>query len=253
MFHNKLKEKLYRGEAAVGIFHGCASADLVEISALAGYDFVVIDCEHGPMSPESAQELVRAALCAGSVPLVRVPEISQSTMLRYLDIGAYGLEVPDVDTVEEARAMVAYSKYAPEGVRGVAFPRSADYGLCDIAEYTRQANAETLLVAHCENTESLSHLEEICRVPGIDVIMLGPFDMSQSLGVTGQVTHPLVESAAQRVLTVCRQYGKIPGIFCGSGAMARKRREQGFLFLGVGCDTVMYARACRKEWESYQG
>lgn len=251
MFHNKLKEKLYRGEAALGIFHGCGSADLIEVSALAGYDFAVIDCEHGPMSPETAQDMIRAAESRGTVPLVRVPEISQSTMLRYLDIGAYGLEVPDVDTAEDARRMVAYSKYAPEGVRGVAFPRSADYGLCDVAAYTRQENAETLLIAHCENTESLSNLEEICQVPGIDVIILGPFDMSQSLGVTGQVTHPLVEAAAERVLEVCRKYGKIPGIFCGSGAMARRRQEQGFLFLGVGCDTVMYAQKCKAELEAY--
>ena len=252
MFHNQLKEKLYRGESALGIFHGCASADLVEVSALAGYDFVVIDCEHGPMSPEAAQELVRAAECRGAAALVRVPEISRSTMLRYLDIGAYGLEVPDVDTAENARAMVAYSKYAPEGERGVAFPRSADYGLCAVSDYTRRENEEILLIAHCENTVSLHNLPEICQVPGIDVIMLGPFDMSQSLGVTGQVTHPMVEEAAARVLEVCRQYGKIPGIFCGSGAMARRRQEQGFRFLGVGCDTLMYAQKCRAELEAYK-
>ena len=251
MFRNLLKEKLYRGEAALGIFHGCASSDLVEVSALAGYDFVVIDCEHGPMSPETAQDMIRAAESRGITPLVRVPEISQSTMLRYLDIGAHGLEVPDVDTADDARAMVRYAKYAPEGERGVAFPRSADYGLCDVAAYTKQENEQTLLIAHCENTESLGNLEAICQVPGIDVIMLGPFDMSQSLGVTGQVTHPLVEQAAQQVLAICRKYGRIPGIFCGSGEMARRRYEQGFRFLGVGCDTVMYAQKCRAELAAF--
>lgn len=247
MIKNKLKEKLNAGKAAIGTFIVCNAPDLVEIAGLAGFDFVIIDNEHGPMRAESSQHLIRAAEVRGITPIVRIPDRQESTILHTLDIGAHGIQVPQVNDVEAAKEIIERSKYQPVGKRGLAFPRSADYGLCDISNYTDNANKETLIITHCENKICLDNLEEICKIPEIDVIFLGPYDMSQSMGVTGQVTHELVENAAEKVLEVTKRYNKIAGIFAGNGETARKRAEQGFLYIAMGMDTTLFSAKCVEE------
>ncbi|MBQ7262505.1 MAG: 4-hydroxy-2-oxovalerate aldolase [Synergistaceae bacterium] len=253
MFHNVLKEKLMAGRAALGTFMVCNAPDLVEVAALSGFDFVILDGEHGPMAQESMQGMIRAAEVRGITPIVRIPDHLESTVLHELDIGAHGLQIPQVNDAETARALVAHAKYRPQGHRGVAFPRASDYGIGDISGYFARANEETLLVMHCENERCLDELDAICQVPGTDVIFLGPYDMSQSLGITGQVGHPLIEEAAERVLEACRRHGKVPGIFCGDGASARRRAEQGFLYIPVGMDTTLFAAKCQEEIAKFRG
>ena len=247
VIQNKLKRKLNEGKAAIGTFMVCNAPDLVEIAGLAGFDFVVIDNEHGPMRAESSQHLIRAAEFRGITPIVRIPNRQESTILHTLDIGAHGIQVPQVNDADAAKEIIERSKYEPVGKRGLTFPRSADYGLCDISNYTNNANNETLIITHCENKTCLENLEEICKIPEIDVIFLGPYDMSQSMGVTGQVTHELVENAAVRVLEITKKYNKAAGIFAGNGEAAKKRAQQGFKYITIGVDTTMFGAKCVEE------
>ena len=247
MVHNKLKQIFVEGRAALGSFVTCNSPDFVEILALAGFDFIVIDNEHGPMGQESSQHLIRAAELRGITPIVRIPDSAESTILHILDVGAHGIQVPQVNDRETAQAIVRYSKYSPLGRRGVAFPRSADYGLTDLDKYFSCANSQTMIVSHCENTACLENLDDICQIPEIDVIFLGPYDLSQSMGITGQVTHPRIREAAEKVVTATRKYGKVAGIFAGTGAIAKERAAQGFQYITVGMDTTLFAAKCKQE------
>lgn len=252
MFINQLKKHLKAGKSAAGLFVTIYSPDVVEIAALSGYDFVIIDNEHGPGTQETAVNLIRAAENRGITPIVRIPNQFESTILHILDIGAHGIQVPQVNDAAAARAIISRAKYYPEGSRGVAMPRSTDYGLANLNEYFIQENRETLVVVHCENKMGLDNLDEICQVPGIDVIFLGPYDMSQSLGIPGQVNHELVEDAARQVLAATRKYHKIPGVYVGSAETARLRERQGFQYLGFGMDTTMLASGCKRAIDGWK-
>lgn len=252
MIHNKLKARLKEGKSALGTFISLNSPELVEICGLCGFDFVIIDGEHGPTGPENAINMIRAAECRGITPITRIPNRLESTILHFLDIGAHGIQLPQINHPDAAWEVVQRSKYKPLGHRGVAFPRAADFGITDLAGYFDHENKETLIVTHCENKECLDNLEAICQVPEVDVIFMGPYDMSQSMGVTGQVTHPLVEAATQKVLEVTKAYGKIAGIYVGSPEMAKLREEQGFQYIALGMDTVLFAAKCKEMVEGFK-
>lgn len=247
MLRNKLKRMLLEGKTAFGSFVTFNSPDIVEIMALSGFDFVVIDTEHGPLSVESTQNLIVAAESRGITPITRVTEGSETTILRSLDVGTHGIQVPQVNSMETARKIVSFAKYYPDGQRGAAFPRAADYGAVSLEEYFKTANVETMVIAHCENKECLNDLEQIAAIPGIDVLFLGPFDMSQSLGIPGQVDHPLLQEIAERVVKTAEKAGKAAGIFAVNGEQAKRRAEQGFRYVTVGMDNIFLANVCRRE------
>jgi len=253
MVNNRLKKIFAEGKAALGSFVICNAPDLVEILGITGFDFIVIDTEHGPMGPESTQHLIRAAEVKGITPIVRIPNSMESTILHTLDIGAHGIQVPQVNDAETARAIVNRSKYYPVGLRGLALARSSDYGLTDPVRYFEQENRETIIVTHCENTKCLENLDAICQIPEIDVIFLGPYDMSQSMGIATQVTHPRIQEAAQKVVDTTRKYGKIAGIFAGSGAIAKERAAQGFQYITLGTDHSLFGAKCKQEVEAFRG
>ena len=252
MVNNKLKKIFNEGKAALGSFINSNAPDFVEVFALAGFDFLVIDNEHGPLGHESSQHLIRAAELRGITPIVRIPDAMESTILHTLDVGAHGIQVPQVNDPEIAQAIVSRSKYYPLGKRCVAFPRSADYGLTDLGKYFDYENSQVMIVVHCENTTCIENLDAICQIPGIDVIFLGPYDMSQSMGITGQVTHPRIQEAARKVLAATKKYGKVAGIFAGSGAIAKERAAQGFQYITVGTDTTLLAAKCKQEAEAFR-
>jgi 4-hydroxy-2-oxoheptanedioate aldolase len=183
---------------------------------------------------------------------VRIPNAFESTILHTLDVGAHGIQVPQVNDAETARAIVSRAKYKPAGSRGVAFPRSADFGLTDISGYFEYENKQTMIVTHCENTACLENLDAICQIPEIDVIFLGPYDMSQSMGITGQVGHPRIQEAAQKVADTAKKYGKAAGIYVGSGEAAKERVKQGFQYITVGMDTVLFGEKCRQVAEAFK-
>jgi 4-hydroxy-2-oxoheptanedioate aldolase len=248
MFKNKLKEALKNGETKFGTFSILNSEEIVEIIGLSGFDFVIIDTEHGPGSIESSIGLIRAAESKGITPIIRVTEPSVTTILRSLDIGSHGILVPQVNDKETAENIVKSAKYYPVGNRGVAFARSADYGNGnDTKEYFKMSNEETMIIAQCESKEGLENLEEIIKVPEVDAIFFGPFDMSQSLGIPGQLTSKQIEDVAEKILKVCKDNGKAAGIFVADGEQAKKRAEQGFQFIGLGMESMLICNAFKKE------
>lgn len=247
MIKNKLKQLLKGGEVAFGTFVMCNSPDVVEVIAISGFDFIVIDTEHGPLSIESTHNLIRAAELRGITPITRVTEGKETTIIRSLDVGAHGIQVPQVNDKRTAENIVKYSKYFPEGIRGIALPRASDYGAVHPIEYFKLENEETLIIVHCENKIGLENLEQIAEVPGIDVIFLGPFDMSQSLGIVGQVNHPMIEEVAERVLWISKSAGKAAGIFVSDGEQAKLRAKQGFQYITIGIDVSLLGKACRNE------
>ncbi len=232
---NVAKQRLLAGQPIIGPLVGFNSPTFVELCALAGFDFVMLDCEHGPMSVESLENLVRAAEAAEITPLARVPHNDPWTILRFLDVGVLGLLVPHVDSAEDARAAVAAAKYPPLGHRSLAGVRAADYGAkAPTAEYIRVANEETMVLALVESRAGLEHVAQIAAVPGVDVVHIGPSDLSMSLGHLGQPEHPEVQAAIDRIIAAAQAAGKAPGSGAIRGAPALRRA----LDRGIRCVTL---------------
>ncbi|MSU49950.1 MAG: hypothetical protein EXS37_12835 [Opitutus sp.] len=184
---NRLRRKLERGLAAFGPNLQIPSPDLVEIIGMAGFDFVMLDGEHGAAF-SALPNLLLAADAAGVTSLVRVPSHERGVLLPPLELGAGGLQVPFVNTVEQARALVRETKYPPLGKRGVSVvTRAARFGFADRARYRREANRETLLAVQIETREAVTNAAAIAAVPGVDLIFIGPADLAQSYG------HPVEE------------------------------------------------------------
>ena len=231
---NTARKSLQEGKPILGVLLGFNSPAFVEFCALAGFDFVMFDCEHGPMSVESLENLVRAADAAGIVPFARVPRCEPSTILRFLDTGVLGLLVPHVETAADAVAAVRAAKYPPLGDRGLGMARSADYGArMPTAEYIRMANEETMVLALVESASGLANAAEIAAVPGVDVVHIGPSDLSMSLGFFGQPEHPDVQTAIDRIIADTRAAGKVSGSGGIRGAPALRRA----LDRGIRCVT----------------
>lgn len=181
---NGLKHTLQHKGNAIGTFVKFCDPASVEILALAGFDFFVLDTEHVGMDRQELLHILRAAEASGITPIVRVKENNQVEILQNLDFGYLGVQVPNVDTPEQAARLVESVKYTPLGNRGLSpSVRACCYGAMPVREYTEAANRETLIVSHCETVECVNNLDAILQVDGIDVIFIGPMDLSQSLGI----------------------------------------------------------------------
>jgi 4-hydroxy-2-oxoheptanedioate aldolase len=231
---NKVKQKLADGQLVIGSFVYVPSAKLTEIISLIGFDFAVIDMEHGPVDIGVAEDMVRAAEGAGITPIIRVTHNTPHLILRALDVGALGVHVPEVNDADSARAMVNSVKYAPEGHRGLAGVRAAGYGLKEsLADYAAAANRETMAIAHIEHVQAIDNLDALLGVDGIDVYFLGPTDLSNSLGIPGQSKDPkvveLVEGAIKRIVDA----GKIAGCIAADAKTARRYTTLGVRYLAT--------------------
>src|SRR5665811_1561957 len=196
MNENLIKHRLSAGETVTGCFLRYPSATLAEFGAMAGWDFLVFDAEHGSLQPRDLEDLSRACELHGVTPMVRVTTNDPSTILRFLDAGAHGLQVPWVDSGAAADAAVRAVKYEPRGSRGLAATRSAGFAMhTSIGDYVRHANAETLVVVQVETATGVENVEEIAAVDGVDVVFIGPTDLSHSLGHVGNTSHPDVQRA----------------------------------------------------------
>jgi 4-hydroxy-2-oxoheptanedioate aldolase len=222
MRKNGLKAKLLSGEPAFGVSVMFPSPQLVEMAGRLGFDWVLIDCEHGSISPESAETMVLAAEAVGITPVARPWVNSEEAILRLLDRGAMGVQVPHVNTAADARRAVESVKYSPRGRRGLASgTRSAGYGLtASMSEYTQVANRETLVCVQLEEAEALENIDEILQVEGVDVFFLGPSDLSQSLGHPGRPDAPEVRLAMDEAFDKITAAGRVPGSAGGPEATA---------------------------------
>ena len=191
MKKNVIKEKLRAGEAVVGTFCNLPSPAAAELLGVAGFDYIIIDAEHSPVDLDTCEHMVRACDASGMAAMVRVALNLPQNILRYLDTGVVGVQIPMVNSKEEAEMVVAATKYPPLGRRGLAANRATKYGTnIDLAEYVREANQETLVCVQVETTEALARTEEIASVDLVDLVFLGPTDLSSAMGYPGQPTHP---------------------------------------------------------------
>jgi len=220
MKENRLKRQLAAGHLAVGTFCIIPNATVVEALGVAGLDFVILDTEHGPLSIETCEDLVRAADVSGTTPIIRVSRNQEDLILRALDIGAGGVQVPQCGSAEDAERIVRAAKYHPRGERGVSiFTRAGGY--VGSPHHTETCNREQLVVVHIEGVNGVDNLDDVLAVDGIDVIFLGPYDLSQSLGITGQVDHPRVRETLASCAAKCRAAGRWVGSYAKDVAMAK--------------------------------
>ena len=217
-----------------GVISSGAEAELL---ALAGFDFFVLDTEHVAVDREQLTNIVRAADAAGITPIVRVRENQQVEILQNLDLGYAGVQVPNVDTPEQARNLVSYVKYTPLGVRGLSpSVRACDYGTCGVQEYIDTANANTMIVSHCESKTCVENLDEVLKVDGIDVIFIGPMDLSQSYGVPGKTTDPEVKAAIDTITAKTLAAGKAVGTTAASAEAAKALMAKGVQYILLSSD-----------------
>jgi 4-hydroxy-2-oxoheptanedioate aldolase len=244
MRENQLKQKLQRGEVVIGPFMNCAYPAFIEICGHAGFDFAVIDMEHGPLHTLVAEDLCRAADCVGLAPVVRVRKNDAPQIQRALDIGSAGVQVPQIETKEDAQACVKAAKYSPLGARGLSFGTRAGMYTSAGTQITDKLNAESLVVVHVEGIRGVENLAEIVSVPHIDVIFLGPYDLSQSLGIPGQVRDSRVIDLMQQCISIIRASGKAVGTFTDNPETAKQWIDAGIQYIGLGMDVSIFYRAC---------
>jgi len=244
---NVAKRKMQQGEMALGfqVYHLRSIATPL-LAAASGHDFLFIDMEHGAFSMQEATQICIAALPTGVAPLVRVCTGALDEGTRLLDNGAMGIVVPHVDTAAMARDVLRFARYAPLGERGMdLYARAARYSHTPKQEYLKQAN-QALLALQIEGSDGLRNLEEILAVPGSDVIFIGPYDLSQSLGHPGEIEHPEVVAAIERTIAVVRNAGRHVGIYADDAATARKWIDLGVQFIALCVDTTIFYRACKQ-------
>jgi len=242
LIENSLKRILNEGEIALGPFLKFTDPAAVEIMGFAGFDFVIIDTEHGPISMQSAQNMIRAAETVNITPIIRVANNDESLILRALDIGAQGVEIPQINCKFDALRAVKSVKYSPQGERGVCrYVRAANYSSMDKFKYFKSANEETMIIAHIEGIEGINNLDEILSVPGIDVIFIGPYDLSQSLGIPGQVNHPLVTEKMKEVVSKCKINKVSVGTFADDIKTAKSWISLGVQYMAFSVDVgILY-------------
>lgn len=208
---------------------------LCELLGYAGFDFVLIDCEHGATDPAAIDRLVQGCYAGGTVPVVRVLRNDEpEAVMRALDLGAQGIVIPHCRTADDAARLKQAAFYPPRGKRGFGPGRGAKWGLVPTAEYFQTIDETVLLLALIEDVAGVENIEEIAR-EGLDVLWVGTSDLAADLGVPGQTDHPKVLEAAARILSVCQRHNVACGFPARNLENGRRARDQGYRAIGYGC------------------
>ena len=235
------KAQLAGGELLLGSMVTLPSPAVAEILVELGYQWLFVDGEHGPL--ETAEVLAILQAVGKQVPcIVRVPAAAEVPIKKMLDLGAAGIIAPQVNTAQQAADVVAWSRYAPEGRRGVGLARAHGYGL-NFQEYVESANQEITVIVQAEHAEAVENIEQIVQVEGIDAVLLGPYDLAASLGKMGQVDDPEVTGAIDRITAACQEAGLPLGIFGVSADAIRPYIEKGYNLVVAGTDTIFLSSA----------
>lgn len=242
---NRVKESLSAGKPTIGVICQLPSAPVITLLSQAGFDWLWLDMEHGAVNIETVQLMVQATTGTPTVPLVRIPWNHHWLAKPVLDTGAMGIITPFVNTKEEAAAAVAGLRYPPEGVRGFLPTFAALRWGLPVTDYLKVANKEILAVMLIEHYQAVDHIDEILSVPGVDVVFVGMFDLSGSMGLLGQTGHPRVEEAAQKVLAAAKKARVAAGIISLNPDEINKRIEQGFQFIAVSIDAALLTSAAK--------
>lgn len=239
---NRLKRMLREGKRTAGAWLQIASPFTAEILAQAGFDWLIVDMEHGPGDILTLVSQLQAMNGTAAVPLVRAPWNDFVTIKRILDAGAYGLLVPYVNTAEEAEAAVRACRYPPQGIRGVAgSPRAQGYGQ-SVQAYLARANEEILLITAVETPAAVANLDAILAVEGIDGVFIGPMDLATSMGHLGSPGHAEVQAAIAEVEGKVLQAGKALGTISGTWDQAQRLYERGYQMVMLMADGVSLAK-----------
>lgn len=244
---NKVISKLKNGESVIGTFFEIGGATAVECLGISNLDFLIIDTEHGPFDVESSLSYIRAAELKGITPFVRIKNKSRDSILKMLDIGAQGIVIPCIETVDEVKKIVEYGKYSPVGSRGFFYGRVAEYGYGEVAKtvdnYFKTCNEETLLLPQCETMGCLENIEEIAGLDGVDGIFIGPYDLSIGMGKTAEFKDPEFIAAIDRILKACKNAGKYAFIYTGNTKVAKQYIKDGFDGVAINTDVSVYINA----------
>jgi 2-dehydro-3-deoxyglucarate aldolase len=211
MMIQDFRARLRRGERLLGTMVTLPAPEVAELMAAVGFDWLFLDAEHGVFDAHTLQAMLQGAGVATPC-VVRVPAAVEVPIKQALDIGAAGIIAPQVNSAAQAEQVVSWAKYSPAGTRGVGVGRAHGYGL-RLGEYLATANDLTVVIVQAEHRDAVANIEAIVRVAGIDAVLVGPYDLSASLGRMGQVDHPDVVAAIDHVTVVCRQVGVPLGIF----------------------------------------
>jgi len=247
MKNNKVfTERLRKGELLIGTLISLPSPEITEILSQSGYDWLFIDAEHGAFNTQQAQPMLQAA---GETPcVIRVPAGDDVWIKKALDIGAAGIIVPQVHTAEQAKQIINQCKYSPVGNRGVGIGRAHAYGL-SFENTIKHANDETAVILQAESQKAIDNIEEIVKVPGLDAILIGPYDLSASLGRIGEVNHPEVQEAINRVADVCKAANIKLGYFGVNASAVKPAIDNGFTLITVGVDTLFVIKSATETLE----
>jgi 4-hydroxy-2-oxoheptanedioate aldolase len=248
---NKLRQLVENGGIAFGATVQVPATALVEILGHVGFDFAMIDTEHGLFGIEAAGELIRAAQGVQLSPVVRVLKNDSALIMKALDLGAEGVIIPHISNQEQAQKAIQACRYGTAGSRGACpLVRAADYGLVDWQKYEEHANTDPLIFLLIEDLEGANQIEHILAVDGIDVIHLGAFDMSVSAGYRGNVDHPEIRKALDRILAACKERNVPVMHAMTNGADVDTWIGKGVRLFHQSADTIVFARACKAFLES---
>jgi 4-hydroxy-2-oxoheptanedioate aldolase len=256
MFGNSLKQKLKNGEVAFGAFFKINSPSMAEMIGFAGFDFIIVDREHSSFTHLDVENIIRSADGAGLTSIIRVPSASEEHLLHALDSGAGGVQIPGLSSVADVNEALTYTKYYPEGKRGLSFAqRAAKYGFEEINTYVKSSNTDTLTVVHIENKTMADQVEELCQIPQVDILFIGPADLSQSLGKPGAMNDPEVVAIIENVFATAARYNKCVGIYVGGQAALEKYVKLGAKYIAWQSDVAIFTGALKdsaKLFEPYR-
>lgn len=243
-----LKTRIARGDLTVGSWLSFGFTPVTEMMASAGFDWLVVDMEHTAIDSADAMAMIQVLDLAGCAPLVRVGANDPLLIKRALDAGAHGVVVPMVNTVADAKRAAAAAYYSPRGQRGAGLSRAQQYGL-GFAEYKARADEETVLIVQIEHVEAVKNLREIMAVDGVDAFIVGPYDLSGSLGRPGDWEHATVRKALEEVRTIASSGGVVGGfhVVHSDRKELEQRIAQGYRFVAYGDDMVFLAEKLRDE------
>lgn len=248
MHTNFVKHKLRAGQVSIGtMMFEFNTTGIARLAANAGAEFALFDMEHSGWSTESIRMLIATTPKPNLIPIVRIPATEYHFVARVLDMGAMGVMIPMCEDAEQARLLASSAKYPPIGRRGAAFTIAHDdYQSAPIPDIVQSANDEVLLIAQIETARGLDNVEQIAAMPEIDALWLGLYDLTNSLGVPGQMQHPQVVAATERFLAACQANQKAPAVLVMSVAEGRAQIQRGFKMIAYSGDLWLYQAALRR-------
>ena len=253
---NRLKARIRAGEKSFGTWLQSGAATFAEIAGIAGFDFFILDQEHGIGDLNAAVDSMRAAACTHATGMVRVPSSHPTYVKRLVDAGIEGILVPMVETAAQAKEVVDACRYPPLGNRGNAadIARCSSYGL--VPDYLARADDNLLIAVQIETATAVRNAREIAAVDGVDLVFIGPTDLSGSIGLMGQTGHPKVEALIAETVAAAREVGKPLGTVPRQGRSWQQLFDEGFVFVATGSEIYSYRMAMLElmgAWRTYSG